>query len=103
MTDPVSNGAAESADSTVAGSSPAHQPAPPLRLLSQDERNDLRKRVLAGETMSLEDAKAVIDTIRQGRGAAALVAETKPKKSRAKKPGLSDEELNASLDAKLGL
>ena len=78
-------------------------PPKPVRLLSQEERNDLRERVLAGETMSLEEAKAVVDTIRQGRGAAALAAESKPKKGRAKKAGLSDAELNASLDAKLGL
>jgi hypothetical protein len=74
---------------------------PQVKLLSQEERNDLRKRVLAGEALSLEEARQVIETIRQGRGAAALSAEAKPKKPKAAKPGMSDEELNASLDAKL--
>lgn len=78
------------------------QPAPPARLLSLEERNDLRRRVLAGEVMSLEDAKAVIDTVRQGRGAAALSAESKPKKARSKKAGMSDADLNAALDSKFG-
>src|SRR5687768_15575487 len=77
-------------------------PPAPLRLLNQEERNDLRKRVLNNEELSLEDAKAVIDTIRNGRGAAALSAESKPKKSRSKKAGMTDEALASSLDAKLG-
>lgn len=77
------------------------EPAPTaIRLLSQEQRNDLRKRVLAGEEMSLEDAKAVVDTVRQGRGAAALSQENKPKKQ--KKAGMTDADLNASLDAKFG-
>ncbi len=80
---------------------PVAPPAAPVRLLSLEERNDLRRRVLAGEDLSLEEAKAVIDTVRNGRGAAALSAESKPKKSRAKKAGMTDEELNKSLDAKL--
>lgn len=77
--------------------------APPVRLLSQEERNDLRKRVIAGEDLTLEEAKAVVDTIRQGRGAAALANESKPKKPRKAKGGMSDEDFSSSLDAKLKL
>jgi len=76
---------------------------PPLRLLSQEERNDLRKFVLSGGQLDLEQARAVFDTIRQGRGVAAMAAESKPKKGKGKKPGMSDADFNASLDAKLGL
>lgn len=68
-------------------------------MLSQEERNDLRKRVLRGEELSLEEAKAVIASLREGRGAAAFAAENKPK--RAKKAGISDEQLNQDLDAAL--
>ena len=76
--------------------------APPVKLLSQEERNDLRKRVLAGEDLSLEEARQVVETIRQGRGAAALAAESKPKRSGSrKKAGMSDADFNASLDGKL--
>lgn len=89
-------------DTTTTAASTTQSAAPPVRLLNQEERNDLRKRVLANEELSLEEAKAVIDTIRQGRGAAALSAESKPKKSRSKKAGMTDEALASSLDAKLG-
>jgi len=82
---------------------PAQAPTAPVRILSQDERNDLRKLVLSGGQLDLEQAKAVIDTIRQGRGVAAMSAEAKPKRGGAKKAGMSDADLNASLDAKLGL
>ncbi len=32
---------------------------PPAKLLSQEERADLRKKVLAGEELSLEEARSV--------------------------------------------
>lgn len=68
-------------------------------MLSQEERNDLRRKVLRGEQLSLEDAKAVIASLREGRGVAAAVAEAKPK--RTKKNAMSDEALQADLDSML--
>lgn len=102
MTNP--SNAASPVQALAPATQSANAPSAPVRLLNQEERNDLRKRVLAGEQMSLEDAKAVIDTIRQGRGAAALAAESKPKKARSsgsKKPAMTDEAFNNSLDEKL--
>ena len=69
-------------------------------MLSQEERNDLRKRVLRGEALSLEEAQAVIASLREGRGVQALTEESKPK--RGKKVAMSDEALQADLDMLLG-
>lgn len=77
--------------------------APPkreFRILNAEERNDLRKRVLAGEELTLEEARSVYETVRLG-GAAALIAADgtgKKKGGGRKKKGISDEELSASLD-----
>lgn len=65
-------------------------------MLSQEERNDLRKRVLRGESLSVEEAKAVFETLRQGQGAVVLTEE-KPKKSSRKKEALSDAQLDSDL------
>ena len=73
---------------------------PEYKILNQEERNDLRKRVLAGEELSLFEARSVYETVRLG-GAAALMNTDGTKKSRkggSKKKGMSDEEFNASLD-----
>lgn len=71
-------------------------------MLSLQERNDLRAKVLAGHQLSLDEAKAVFETLRSGQGAAAIAGEAKAKKTRgggkAKKEAMSDEALNASLD-----
>lgn len=78
------------------------QPQPPV-LLTQEERNDLRKRVLAGIPLTLEEAKQVLASTRQGSATAILSAGEKPeKKSRSKKPTLSDEALDKDLEG-LGL
>ena len=69
--------------------------------LTQEERNDLRKRVLMGEALSVEEARAVIESCRTGAGVATLAgAEKKARKS--KTPSISDEQLDADL-AGLGL
>lgn len=72
-----------------------------FRILTAEERNDLRKRVLAGQDLTLEEARSVYETVRLG-GAAALIAADSPggkkKGGGRKKKGMSDEELNASLD-----
>lgn len=70
-------------------------------MLSLEERNDLRKRVLRGESLSLEEAQSVIASMREGRGAQALAAENKPKRG-SKKPGITKEQLDQDL-ADLGL
>lgn len=78
--------------------------APAFVPLSVEECNDLRKRVLRGEELSVEEARRVIETLRQGQGTVlAKEAKTGTRKPRASKKGMSDEELGSSLDAALGL
>lgn len=74
---------------------------PQQRFLSEAERNDLRKKVLRGERLSLEEARAVIETCRLGGAAAIAAGADKPKKGK-KKEALSDAALDADL-ADLGL
>lgn len=76
---------------------------PQRRQLSPDELRDLRKLVLSGQQLSLEDAQAVFETLRKDSAAAMLAGPTtaKPKKA-AKGKGISDEQLDADL-ADLGL
>ena len=68
--------------------------------LTTEERNDLRKRVLMGQPLTLEEARAVIESCRTGAGAAQIAGAEK--KSRSKKPSITDEQLDADL-ATLGL
>ena len=68
-------------------------------MLSLEERNDLRKRVLQGKPLTLDEARAVFETLRQGQGAVIIAAgEAKVRKSSSKKKGISDEELDKDLD-----
>lgn len=69
-------------------------------MLTAEERNDLRKRVLLGQPLSLEESRQVIESVRQGAGTAVLAGAEK--KTRSKKNSLSDEALNADLES-LGL
>ena len=72
-------------------------------MLSDAERLDLRKRVLAGEDLSLDEARAVFETLRQNQGGAVLAAEDKKRKGgRKSNPGITDEKLDSDL-ADLGL
>lgn len=71
-------------------------------MLSQEERNDLRRKVLRGESLTLEESRAVYESIRQGQGAAAIAAEDKPKRGKKSQPGISDAQLDADL-AGLGI
>lgn len=100
MSDAVQKAEAVTQGSVEVSAEKAAAPPAPLRILSLEERNDLRKFVLGGGVLDLEQAKAVIDTARQGRGIAAMAEESKPKK-RTKKAGMSDADLDASLDSKL--
>lgn len=70
-------------------------------MLSLEERNDLRRRVLSGGDLSLDEARAVVESLSQGRAAAVLAGETKPKRG-SKKSSLSDEQLDKDLES-LGL
>lgn len=72
-----------------------------LPLLSQEERNDLRKKVLAGIGLTKEEARRVFETLRKNQ-ASAIAASDRPKRERKGKKQMSDEELNASLQG-LGL
>lgn len=72
--------------------------------LSNEQRNDLRRRVLAGERLPVETARQIVEEIRAGRRAAALAAVEKGGKKRGKvgKPAMSDADLDADLDNFLG-
>jgi hypothetical protein len=75
------------------------------RILSQEERNDLRKRVLAGDQLTLEEAKQVIASAKQGQAVAILESgekKAKARTSKSSKPSLSDDALDAQL-SNLGL
>ncbi len=72
----------------------------PVVALTPEERLDLRRRVLAGQPLSLDEARAVIDSFRLAQGAAMLA--DKPARKREKKSALSDEQLDAEL-SDLGL
>lgn len=76
---------------------PPQQEAPP-RILTAEERNDLRKKVLRGEKLSLEDARAVYATLRSGHEAAAIAGETSKKKGK-KREALPDAQLDAELSS----
>jgi len=69
-------------------------------MLTQEERNDLRKKVLRGEELSLDEARAVIETLRTGQ-AAAVADQAKPKRA-SKRAGITDDQLDKDL-ADLGL
>lgn len=68
--------------------------------LSVEQRNDLRKRVLMNQPLTLEEAREIIESLRVGAGAAVLTGESKAKRASAKK-GVSDEQLDSELDSLL--
>lgn len=70
-------------------------------MLSTEERNDLRKRVLMGQPLSLEEARQVIESVRT-RAGAAIIAGAEKKTRTKKNPGITDEQLDADLGS-LGL
>lgn len=70
--------------------------------LTPDECNDLRRRVLAGGSLTIEEARQVYTTLRKSQAVMAASPEDAPKRAaRTKKAGLSDEDLDASLDSLL--
>lgn len=69
-----------------------------MATITLEERNDLRARVLRGEELTLDQAKAVLETMRQGQ---AMLPVDKPKR-KGKTQALSTDQLNADLAA-LGL
>ena len=68
-------------------------------MLSQEERADLRRRVLMGIPLTLDEARQVIADTRSAQ-AAITTLDKKPK--RAKKTSMSDEDLSMDLDKFLG-
>ena len=83
---------------TLENNTPEQVQYPPL---TQEERNDLRRKVLSGVGLTPLEARRVFETLRSGQ-AAAIAADGAPKRERKGKKAMSDEELNASL-AGLGL
>lgn len=69
---------------------------PILPPLTQEERQDLRNRVLSGYKMSVEEAKRVYETLRTGQGAVVITGETKNKR-KPKREAYSDAQLDADL------
>jgi len=74
--------------------------APQIAPLTPEERLDLRKRVLSGQPLTLEEARAVIDSFRVAQGKAMIEGAEKVK--RPKREAITDDQLDAKLDA-LGL
>ena len=70
------------------------------RPLTQEERSDLRKKVLRGESLTLDEARSVYESLRQAQVLDAVADESKPKRGKKSAP-MSDEALNASLDQAL--
>ena len=66
-----------------------------------EHMNLARQRVLQGETLSIEEQRALIQALREERGVAPPDV-TKPKKASTKKTVISDEDLDAQLSG-LGL
>ena len=65
--------------------------------LTAEQRNDLRKKVLAGQQLSLDEAREVVADARAGRTVAVLAGEAKAAKGKSRKPAMSDDALNADL------
>lgn len=68
--------------------------------LTAEQKADLRQKVLLGHVLSLEEARDVIESSRNGAAIAVLAGETKKRKG--KTVALSDEALEKDLDS-LGL
>lgn len=66
--------------------------------LSAEQKNDLRRRVLAGERLDVATAREIVETIRNARRSAATAAAS-GKGKKASKPVMSDAALDADLDA----
>ena len=75
---------------------------PEVVVLTPEERQDLRRRVLAGEQLTLEQARQVIDSLKHSQGVAMISQENKASRKKSSRPALSDDALDADL-ADLGL
>ena len=72
-----------------------------MPVLTAEQKNDLRKKVLMRQPLTLDEARDVIESARQGRAVAVLAGEAKSTKKKGAK-GISDDQLDADL-AGLGL
>lgn len=83
---------------------PSQVEAPP-RQLSQEEKLDLRRKVLRGEQLTLEESKAALYSVRQNQEMILTLDGLEPKKKSRKastKKAMSDEALDSDFDS-LGL
>jgi hypothetical protein len=70
-------------------------------VMTPEEKERIRQRVLAGERLDLETSKRIVESLRgERRSAAAAAAASSTKKTRKK--GMTDAELDADLDSFLG-
>lgn len=72
------------------------------KILTQEERNDLRKIVLSGQQLTPEQARDVFITLRQNQGAAVITGESTRKKPSKKRDAYPDSMLDADFE-KLGI
>jgi hypothetical protein len=77
-------------------------PLSPPKILTQEEKNDLRKKVLSGQALTIEEARDVVHSLRVN-SAAALVASEPKKRTGGAKKSMSDEDLDAALNSVLDL
>lgn len=70
--------------------------AEPVVILTQEQRSDLRRFVLSGGKLTVEQARAVIDSCRTGQSLIGM-GEPKAKRAKSSKPAMADEALDADL------
>lgn len=68
-----------------------------------DALNDARRRVLAGEDLSLDEQHHFLQLLRDARGTVPQPAAKKASGGKKAKAAISDEQLDSDLDSLLGL
>lgn len=67
-------------------------------MLSSDDLNDLRRRVLRGEQLTIDEARKVFTFLRGDAAVAAGAVAAKARAPGKKKVAMTDEALDSSLD-----
>jgi hypothetical protein len=66
-------------------------------MLTTEQKNDLRKRVLAGQPLTVAEAREVIESCKNGQSVATAIAGEK-KSKKPKGPACTDEQLDKDLE-----
>lgn len=73
-------------------------------MLTTEQKHDLRQRVLAGQQLTPEESRAVVESLVGARRSAAEAARAaSSKKPTKRRKVMTDGELDADLDAALGI